>query len=892
MNEPKWRRYLRFKGDDPRADADDELVFHLESRARDLMATGVPPDQARAEARRMFGDLERVRSSVEAIDRGAARDRQRQDMWSGLGQDLRVALRGLRRAPGFSLVAGLTLALGIGAASAIFTVVNGVLLRPLPWHEPDRLVRLFTAFRGSGSERASMSQPEFMDYHGLTQVFENAAAMTGTSLTLTGVGTSEPERLRGLAATRDFLPVLGISPIRGRNFEGDEGRRGTEPVVILAHELWQRRFAGESSVLGRTIVMNGVSRRVVGILPPGQTFNRADAVIPMYINPDSMTGRSSNYLDGVARLKPGVTLADAQRALDALTRESLVKYARNYPASMGYGATVVELREQIVGDARPALLVLLGTVVLVLLIACANVANLLLARGSSRQREVAVRMALGAGRRRIMRQLLTESTVLAIASGIAGTVLAWWGVKALMAVNPTAIPLSYAVRMDATVALVTLTVTIVAGVLLGLPPAVALVRTGLQGNLREGARGGSEGRERHRLGRALVAAEVALAVVVVIGATLLIRSFQALRSTDPGFRPDGILVVDLTIPESRYDDPAGVSFYQRLVERAAAFPGVAVASAASDIPPFAGGNNWDITIDGRTIPPGETDPSPNVRAVTGDYFRTISVGAVKGRTLEPGDTQNAPPVAVINETAARRWWPDQDPVGQRVRFGRTRPWITIVGVVKDMRSSGLAESPPAELFMPHEQMPITVDAIERAMYILIRTRGVDPMTLATPARQAVRELDPLLAITSIRTLPELMDLSVARQRFTMLLLGVFGSVALVLAAIGIYGMLSFTVRRRTREIGIRMALGGAPNDVLRMVIGQGMRLAVAGLTIGTIAAIMATRLMEGLLYGIAPNDPSTFVGIVGLLALVALIASWVPARRAVATDPRVALGSE
>ncbi|MBC7894081.1 MAG: ABC transporter permease [Cytophagaceae bacterium] len=890
MNEPKWRRYLRFWGSDVKADTDDELRFHLESRARDLVAAGLPPDEARAEAARRFGDVEQVRERVEAIDLDAAHVRKRQDMWDGLGQDLRYALRALRRSPGFNFVAGLTLALGIGASAAIFSVVNAVLLRPLPYHEPDRLVRLFTAFNGQGTERYAMSQPEFMDYRALTQVFEGAAAIRGSSLTLTGKG--EPERLRGLAATRDLLPVLGIAPLRGRNFESDEGRTGTEPVVILSHDLWTRRFAGDPALVGRSIVLNGISRRVVGILPELQVFNRAEAIVPMYINPDSMTGRSSNYLDGVARLRPGVSVADAQRALDVLTRRTSVEFARNYPPAMGYGASVVAVRDEMVGDARPALLVLLGAVTLVLLMACANVANLLLARGSARQREIAVRIALGAGRRRVLQQLLTETSVLALASGIIGTLVAWWGVKALIAVNPTAIPRADDVRIDATVALTTLLVTVIAGLLLGLAPALSLVRAGLPANLKEGGRGGSAGREHHRLGRLLVAGEMALAVVVVIGAALLIKSYQTLWSTDPGFRPERVLVVDLSVPESRYDIPATTTFYQRLVERAAGLPGVAVAAAASDLPPVAGGNNWDIQIDGRTTPPGEADPSPNIRMVTGDYFRALSIHAVKGRALEPGDTQGAPTVAVINETFARTFWPATNPVGQRVRFTKNLPWMTIVGVVRDVRSNGLAQSPPAELFVPHEQLPTSVKGTERAMYLTIRTHATDPMTLAAPARRLVRELDPLLAITSIRSMPELMDRSVAQPRFTMLLLGIFGAVALVLAAIGIYGLLSFAVKRRTREIGIRMALGGAPRDVLWMVIGQGMRLSLLGLLVGVAGALAATRLMRGLLYGVHPTDPATFVSIVALLGGVALIASWVPARRAVATDPRAALTAE
>jgi putative ABC transport system permease protein len=458
-------------------------------------------------------------------------------------------------------------------------------------------------------------------------------------------------------------------------------------------------------------------------------------------------------------------------------------------------------------------------------------------------------------------------------------------------VNPDAIPRMQEIRVDATVAVVTLAIALTTGMLFGLAPAMQLVRTNLQSTLKEGTRGGSESGERHRLGRALVSGEIALAVVVVIGAALLVRSFWALRSSDPGFRPDHVLVIDLAVPASRYDEQATTTFYQRLVERAGALPGVQVAAAASDLPPFASGKNWDVEIDGRPRAPGESAPSPNVRAVTAGYFRAMSIGVVRGRALGPEDTRNALPTAVVNEAAARAIWAGGDPIGQRVRFDRQLPWITIVGVARDVHSMGLAEPAPAEIFLPHEQLPSVAGGTERAMYVVLRTSG-DPTALAAPARALVRELDPLLAIVSIRSMVELMDLAVAQPRFTVLLLGVFGGVALALAAIGIYGVLSYAVKRRTREIGIRIALGGEPRHVVRLVVGQGMRLALLGLAVGVLGAFLATRLMTRLLYGVSATDPLTFVAITVLLALVALVASWLPARRAVRTDPRAALAAE
>ena len=896
MSGPAWRRYLRFWGNDLAADVDDELHFHIESRVQDYIDMGLTPDAARAEAMRRFGNMTAVRRSCQEIDQLTDQERRRADMWDALLQDLRYAVRTLLRNPGFTVVAVLTLALGIGANTAILSVVNGVLLRPLPYPSPDRMVRVYTAFRGSGTTRYAMSQPEFMDYKSLTHVFENAAAYTGATLTLTGgcattSGACEPERVRGIAATRDLFPTLGVSPRRGRNFEGDEGRTGREPVVIVTHAFWQNRFGGRPDLLGKVLTLNGVSRRVIGILPPDVTIAQAEAFIPIYINPDSLAGRATNYLSGVARLRPNVTVERAQRELDALTRATAAKYPNAYPSSMGYGATVISMRDAIVGDVRPALLILLGAVGLVLLIACANVANLLLARGEARQREMAVRLALGANRRRIVRQLLTESTVLALAGGAGGTLLAWWGMKTLLAVNPEAIPRLELVRIDLTVGLATLGVALITGLLFGLAPALRLAGPELQSSLKEGTRGGSVGRAQQRLGRMLVAAEVALAVVVVIGAALLVRSFWVLRNVDPGFDSANVLAVDLALPVARYDPNAATTFYRQLVERMAGLPGVTVAAAASDLPPVAGGSNWDIEILGRRRVPGEAAPSPNVRVVTDAYFRALRIKPTRGRVFGPEDAGSSQLVAVINETAERTVWHGANPIGQQVRFAPEEPWLTIVGVARDVRSTGLSEDVTPEVYLLHEQLPAITKETERTMYVIARAAG-DAASLAPAARRAVRELDPLLAITGIRTMTEMIDLSVARPRFTMLLLGMFGAVALVLAAVGIYGIMSHAVKRRTREIGIRMALGARPADVQRLVVGQGMSLAGLGLAIGVLAALGATRLMTRLLFGVSATDPLTFAAIIVLLGAVAFVASWLPARRAVSTDPTLALRSE
>jgi putative ABC transport system permease protein len=660
-------------------------------------------------------------------------------------------------------------------------------------------------------------------------------------------------------------------------------------VVILTHNLWQNRFGGDPGLLGRSLTLNGIRRRVIGILPPGATLGRAQLFVPMVVSPNA--SRTIHGLGGVARLRPNITIEQAQRELDALTRQMNQRYPQAYPPSVGHGANVVSMHDTIVGDVRPALFILLGTVGLVLLIACANVANLLLARGEARQREMAVRLALGATRRRIVAQLLTESVLLALIGAALGAVLARWGMTTLLAVNPDAVPRAQEIRLDATVGLVTLGLALLTGVLFGLAPATQLVRAELQSRLQEASRG-SESGSRQRLGRALVAAEIALAVVVVIGAALLMRSFWTLRNVDPGFHPDNLLTIDLAVPEARYDDTATTIFYRRLVERMAALPGVQVAAAASDLPPAAGQYIWDVFIEGRPIPPGQAAPTPNMRAVTRDYFRAMSIAILRGRGFGRDDHETSPPVAVINETAARTIWGSAtNAVGTRFRFDESLPWITVVGVARDARSQGLAQPAPAEVFVLHEQLVTAGGQTERAMLVVLRTLG-DPTALAAPARRVVAELDPLLAIIAMRSMTEMISLSVARPRFTMLLLGVFGGVALTLAAIGIFGVMSYAVRRRTREIGIRMALGAQPGAVLRLVVGQGMRLALVGLAVGITAAFLATRLMASMLYGVSARDPWTFGGTGLLLAAVALVASWLPARRAMRADAAVTLRGE
>ena len=874
-----WRRNIR-------ADVEDELTFHLEASITELVQGGMSRDDAEREARRRFGSVEGARERCETIDHLHERDKRRADFFESLKQDVRYAIRSLARTPGFTAVVVLTLALGICANTAMFSVVNAVLLKPLPYKDPHQLVRVFSSFRGSGNLQYPASQPEFMDYKSLSNVFENAAAYTAASLTLTGDG--EPQRLRGLNVTRDFFPVLGMVPAAGRLFEGDDGRAGTEPKIIVTDAFWRAKFGADPSLLGRTLPINGIMRRVVAILPPDASFAGAEVFIPAYINPDSMSGRSSNFLNVVARLRPGISVDKAQGEANTLTKTLNERFPVNYPSSMGFGARVISLRNDTVGSAEPALLILLGSVALVLLIACANVANLLLARGEARQREIAVRLALGAGRRRVITQLLTESTLLALVGAAVGSAFAWWGTRAIVAMSAGAIPRAEGIRIDMTVGLVTLALAVVTGILFGLAPALQLARGDVQATLRDGARGGSEGRSRHRFGKVLVAAEMALAVVVVIGAALLVRSFTILQRVDPGFDARNLLTVDLSLPAARYDGAAAISFYQQLIDRAGAMPGVRVAAAATALPPNAPGNNLDIFIDGRATPPGGTLPSPNFVVVTRRYFEALGIRPVQGRAFSDVDAPTSEPVAVINETTARRVWPEGNAIGQRVRTSQRRPWMTIVGIVPDVHSNGLDQPAPAELYVMHEQRLATAGGAERSLFLVLRT-ATDPMAVANGARTAVKEIDPLLAITGVRSMTEIMERSVARPRFAMRLLTAFGALALVLAAIGIYGIMAYGVKRRTREIGIRMALGAQRSSVLALIVRQGMALAAAGLMAGTLGALFITRYMTALLYGVQPFDAITFGAVVVVLGGVALLASWIPARRAVSANAVEAL---
>ena len=800
--------------------------------------------------------------------------------------DLRYALRTLLRAPGFTLAVVLTLALGIGANAAIFSVVYGVLLRPLPYEAPEGLVMIYGRYPEFG--RTSTSLPDYRDWRDGTRSFTQMAARYGGSFVLTGEG--EPERVIADRVTANFFPTLGVRPLLGRDFLPEEERvGGDDRVVLLSYGYWQRRFGGEREVLGRQIALNGHPFTVVGVMP--QTFRFGSRAVDLWApaRADTTLPRRAEFLDIVARLKPGVSVSQADADLATVVH----RLGEQYPQTNGnLRSEVIGLQPDLVGGVRPALLAFMGAVALVLLIACANVANLLLARAATRDREVAVRVALGAGRGRLVRQLLTESVVLSLLGGLLGVAVATWGVAALGNTSVQFLPRQAEISMNAPVVAFSLLLAVATGLLFGLAPALRLSRGTLHETLREGARGATGG-GLARLRNALVLGEVALALVLCLGAGLLIRSFGKLTRVDLGFQPAGVLTFDVTFPSAKFSDEAQLPpLYSAILERAAALPGVR-AAAISDALPMSGASYLSFTIDGRPPRQARAGAAPEDLqpfAVSPDYFDALRIPLRRGRVFTAGDGPSATPVALVNEEMVRRFFDDgTDPIGRRLTFGDpanpTSTWWTIVGVVGNVAQEGVTAKPYAQLYRPIAQYA------SRAVFVSLRTDR-DPGFLATPARQVVRAVDGDLLVNGIQPLEARVAKSIARPRLSVLLLGGFSALALALAAIGIYGVMAYTVAQRTREIGVRMALGADAGSVRRLIVRQGMRPALAGVGVGLVAAVAASRLLASMLYGVSAMDPITFALVPLFLIAVALLATFVPARRATRVPPTVALQSE
>jgi putative ABC transport system permease protein len=806
----------------------------------------------------------------------------------GLLQDFRYALRQLRKSPGFAVVAIITLALGIGANTAIFSVANAVLLQPLPYKDADRLVLIWGDQHSSGGPRDQLSFTDIDDYRTQSRVFESVVSFGDWSATFSDSGS--PERIPGMQVGDGYLSLMKVKPLLGRDFLPEEQINGKDQVVILEYGLWQRRFGGDPGVVGKRITLNARPYTIVGVtpkdfpaLPPSLVTNGAQFYRPEADKRDD-NERLSRHLRAVARLKPAVSVRTAQADLDVINRRLAAQFPNEYATT---GVRVVKLQDDISGSLRPALLVLLGSVGFLLLIACANVANLLLARSTARKREIAVRAALGATRARLIRQALTESLLLALFGGAFGILLAAWGTRFTASIGVKVIPQLVGVGIDFRVLSFTFVVSLLTGVLFGLFPALQLSAFDLNGVLKDGGKG-SRGSTRGTIRKALVISEISLALMLLAGAGLLLRSLARINQVDAGFNTANVLTMYVSLPSLTYPDGSGkpVNFYRELLDQLCSLPGVQSAGAVSILPLGGDFDNVGTEIEGRVYGPGEA-PYPERYRVTPGYFRTLQIAMVTGRAFSEADTAESSPVVVVSQTAAKRWWPNQDPIGKRVRLpaGMDKVWRSVVGVVHDVKQSGLDAPPTMQIYLPHAQSG------SGFMALVMRTSD-DPLSYTEAVRQRVLALDKTLAISDVASLDEVVSESVAPRRFSTLLLGAFATLGLLLASVGVYGVLSYAVAQRTPEIGIRMALGAARNDVVWLVVASGLRQAFWGVLAGTIAGLVLTRLMSGLLFEVSPSDPETFAGAALLLTAVACAAGYIPAFRAARVDPIVALRYE
>jgi predicted permease len=796
-----------------------------------------------------------------------------------LWQDLRHGTRMLLKKPGFTLTAVLTLALSIGANTAIFSVVNAVLLRPLPYPEPEWLAMVWEKRMREGSNDTFVSPADFRDWQARNHVFENMAAQISTEMALSGEG--EPERIRLGNVSAAFFEVLGVKPMLGRSFLAEE-ERGRHRVVVLSHALWQRRFGAERGVIGRTIQLNGEPYAVIGVLPPSFRFpdEKIEAWFPLDFTTGQMRARTAHFLNVFARLKPGATLEQAQNEMERIGAQLEQEHPQD---NRGHSALIVPLQEQWAGRARRALLTLLAAVGLALLIACVSIANLQLVRATARQKELAIRLALGAGRARIARQLLTESMVLAACGGAAGLLLALWGGDALSGLLAQDVARLSGAPLDGRVLGFTLALTFLTGVLSGSAAAWQASRLNLNETLKEGGQHGGSARQLVRA--TLIVAEIALALVLRAGAGLMLRSFIRLQQVATGFNAEHVLTAHLSLPTARYPERNQTAiFFRQLFERLRALPGVRAVGATNLLPLDGGDMSRYLAIEGyenNSQEPARAHP----RVVTPGYFQALELRLLYGRLLAEADDGQAPPVAVINETAARRYWPGQNPVGRRLHIEGTEEWREIVGVVGDVKHWGLRESVRPEVYLSWWQIP------QWSGYLVVRAE-VNAASLASALRKQVGGLDPNLPLANLRVMEEVIAGSIKGPRSYTLLLALFAGAALLLAAAGIYGVMSSVISAHTHEIGIRMALGAQAHDVMRLVIGQGMRLTLVGVAVGLTGAFALTRLMENLLFEVKATDPVTFSAVAVLLTLVALAACWLPARRATQVDPLVALRYE
>ena len=889
-----WRSH-RQRNDD----LDEEIRTHLNMAIRDRIARGESPAQAEREARREFGNVTTVREVTS-------------DMWSGqsverLTQDVRWAIRSVVRAPGFAIVAILTLALGIGANTAIFSVVNGVLLEPLPFPKSHELIYITSQFPTLGFDQFPVDAAEYLEFRERNKSFQNVGAYVTGAVNI-GADGQQPARVTSAIVTETLLPTLGISPRVGRVFTREETLPNAAPVAILSSELWESTFAGDPGIVGRQIDVDGQKTTVVGVMPAGFDVHDQGVRIwlPLTLDPAQRNQyRGGHFLLLIGRLAPDVTLARAKNELQTLLTQwpaadgadpNAAPGAPGFvhtPSTTKHRLRYDDLQKDMVGSIGTALVVLQAAVALVLLIACANMANLLLMRAETRHKELAVRAALGAGRTRLMRQFIGESLVLSVAGAIAGLALAHWGLRILVAANVGSIPRAQSVSLDGRVLVFTLLLAVATGLIFGLAPLLHLGTKSIGLTLRDAGSRTTAGASRNRVRRTLVVAEMAFAVMLVVGAGLLLRSFWNLMRVDAGFDRSKLTTFNIVLPATPYrDSTRRVAFFTNLTSQLAAVPGVQSVAAMSGLPPRRQVNANDTSIEGYV--PTPNGPAQNVdyyQYVTPNYVQTMGIPVVAGRSFGPSDGPLSPPVAMINQTMAKLFYGNTSPIGRRVQPGGSKNWFTIVGVLKDVKQGGVDSKTGTELYLDYDQAPAALGFAPRNMNVVMRS-PLEPASLAATVRRTVGALDPTLPVNNFKSMDEVFSDSVSRPRFLAQLLGIFAAVALALAAIGTYGVLAYSVAVRRRELGIRMALGSSAQGLLSLVLAQGMALAGLGLVAGLLGAFAVTRLASSLLFGVKPADPLTFVAVTVFMLAVAFVACLVPARRATRVDPLVALRAE
>ena len=858
-----------------------ELRFHIERQVEENIAAGMNPQEARRAARREFGGLEQVKEEC--------RDTRRANYLENLLNDVRYGLRMLRKSPSFTFFAVAVLALGIAANSAIFSIADAVLLRPLPYREPNRLVMIMEDASAYGFPRDTPAPGNFSDWKLRNQVFDDMAAISYSGyFNLTGSGT--PEDLAGRSVTANLFAVLGVSPVLGRDFQPEDDVPGAPSVAILSHGLWLRRFGGDPQILGKDISLNHEKCTIVGVMKRDLPFpdRETELWVPIRFTKEDLANHGSHYLQVIARLRPGLSLRIANANLSIIAHQ----LEKEHPDSNAkVGAYAVPLRDEVTGDVRPAILMLVGAVCFVLLIACANVANLLLSRATGRRRELAMRLALGATRGRVIQQMLTESILLALLAGAAGVLLSIWGTKFLATLIPDGIAPLIGTGVDGRVLIFTLIISIATGVLFGIIPASRVSQFHLTHSLKQGGGQSGVGSGGRYIRDGLVICEVALAIVLLAGAALLVRSLQNLYHLDPGFRADHVLVLHTPLARQKYENFAiRTAFYDQVLAGVKTLPGVVAAGYTTWVPLTNSGGATSITLEGKSEPAPGNLLIPNVRIISKDYILALRMKLIDGRLFGQGDGAGTLPVALINQTMAKNYWTGENPIGKRFKRGSYKEnstWITVVGIVGDVHQAGLDRPARAEMYMPYQQLDFGYDP----EYLAVRTSG-DPMALAEIVRQQVWAVDKEQSVAEVMPLEDLVDDNLASRRMQASLLSGFAGLALLLVSLGIYAVLSFAVTQRTQEIGVRVALGAQPRDVLRMIFSQGFRLFLIGAAIGLAAAFALSRALVHLLFGVSAYDPASFVSVTILLAAVALLACYVPARRATRVDPLIALRYE